>query len=115
MRYFTLAEFKCTCLRPDCDAPVMVPEFLAKVDALRQLWGKPLKVNSGSRCKAHNRDVGGEKGSYHTLGMAADLRTSNRLESHELAKTAEAVGFGGIGIYETWVHVDVGPKRRWSK
>jgi zinc D-Ala-D-Ala carboxypeptidase len=89
--------------------------FMVKVEALRNLWGKPLKVNSGSRCKGHNSDVGGEPASRHMFGEAADIRTANREESLELAKTAEAVGFGGIGVYPTWVHVDIGPSRRWVR
>jgi zinc D-Ala-D-Ala carboxypeptidase len=115
MRYFKIEEFACKCTYPDCDAPVMDPDFLMKADAMRGLWGKHLVCNSGARCLRHNADVGGAKDSEHTRGQAGDFRTANREESVELAKVAEVVGFTGIGIYETWVHCDIGMKRRWVR
>lgn len=47
------------------------------LDPLRRLWGKPLKVNSGYRCAALNKAVGGASNSSHLYGMAADITTGS--------------------------------------
>jgi hypothetical protein len=43
------------------------------LDPLRERWGAPIRVNSGYRCPALNRKVGGVPNSYHLRGMAADI------------------------------------------
>jgi uncharacterized protein YcbK (DUF882 family) len=43
------------------------------LEPLRQHFGKPIKINSGFRCKTLNEAVGGAKNSYHTKGRAADI------------------------------------------
>ena len=43
------------------------------LEPLRQHFGKPIRINSGFRCKALNDAVGGAKNSYHTKGRAADI------------------------------------------
>ena len=47
------------------------------LDPLRKRWGSAIIVNSGFRCEALNKAVGGAKASYHRLGMAADIRPRN--------------------------------------
>lgn len=91
----------------------MLPMFLGKLDQLREAYGKAIHVTSGSRCAAHNRAVGGSAGSQHLLGNAADLVVTRR-DRDLLARFAEEVGLGGIGVGETFVHVDDGPRRRWT-
>ena len=43
------------------------------LEPLRAHFGKPIRINSGFRCKALNDAVGGAKNSYHTKGRAADI------------------------------------------
>lgn len=43
------------------------------LDPLREVWGKPIIVNSGYRSPALNRAVGGAAHSQHLLGEAADI------------------------------------------
>ena len=45
------------------------------LDPLRQLWGKPLRVNSGYRSPTLNTAVGGARNSQHCRGCAADITT----------------------------------------
>ena len=47
------------------------------LDPLREAWGAPIIITSGYRCEALNARVGGVKNSYHTRGMAADIRPKN--------------------------------------
>lgn len=114
MLYFKPEEFNCKCSYPDCDAAPLDLKFLAMADTLRGRWGKPLIINSGRRCKRHNAEVGGAPNSEHMKGIAGDFKTANRAESEELAKLADELGFGGVGIYNSWVHCDTGPRRRWA-
>ncbi|SHL00970.1 YcbK family protein [Desulforamulus aeronauticus] len=74
-------------------------------------------VNSGYRCPAHNRAVGGAANSYHLMGMAADIHVPG-LAVVGLSRLAEQVGFNGIGTYpkQSFLHVDVrGNRARWQE
>ena len=51
----------------------MNKEFLFKLDEARMLAGTPFKITSGYRTEAHNKKVGGVKGSSHTKGCAVDI------------------------------------------
>lgn len=73
---------------------------------LRDAWGEPLHINSGYRCQALNKAVGGVKASQHTTGNACDISTSN--------PQALAVFIQGspiwpevdqLGIYPSFVHI----------
>ena len=54
------------------------------LDPLREMYGKPIYVNSGYRSEALNKAVGGSKTSQHVLGMAADIDTRTRKGNEEL-------------------------------
>ena len=45
------------------------------LDPLREVYGKPIIVTSGFRCKRLNNIVGGSKKSQHCNGEAADIRS----------------------------------------
>jgi len=76
-------------------------------------------VVSGYRSPATNKalqrtnpDVA--RRSYHTQGMAIDIRLPGR-ELNKLKAAALKLGRGGVGMYpnESFLHVDVGPRRQW--
>ena len=104
-KHFTNDEFRCKCCE---ELPVtgMNTKLLDSLDELRDKVGKSVFVSSGYRCSSHNDTVGGVKGSYHTLGMAADIFVVGLLPV-ELARICLLCGFTGLGIYDTFVHVDV--------
>ena len=54
------------------------------LDPLRELYGKPIKVNSGYRSKLVNADVGGAKNSDHLYGFAADITAGSKNENKKL-------------------------------
>lgn len=70
---------------------------------LRDAWGKPLKVNSGYRCKALNAAVGGVPTSQHVKGEAADIAAD---DPAKLARLAVKLGlpFDQMILYPTFVH-----------
>ena len=55
------------------------------------------------------------KDSYHTKGMACDIRIKSRSVKH-VAAAAQAAQIGGVGKYyrSNFVHVDSGPIRTWA-
>jgi uncharacterized protein YcbK (DUF882 family) len=98
---------------------------LRLVDLLHDVQGhvqndRPIEIISGYRSPATNtrlREASGgvAKNSYHMRGMATDIRFDGTpLEKlHAIALTMQR---GGVGYYPTsdFVHVDVGPVRRWG-
>lgn len=94
----------------------MAPELVCALETLRLLCGGHIvRVNSGCRCPAHNRAVGGMRNSQHLRGTAADIRIDG-VDPDVVASHAEAIdAFGGIGRYDTFTHVDVRERRaRWD-
>ncbi len=116
------SRFEFACKGKNCcghSAPVH-PDLIQALQALRDRFGKPISVISGFRCNWHNGAVGGKKSSLHTLGMAADVYCPMGISPGELADQAEEIDLfrdGGIGVYPTWVHLDVrkNGKARWRK
>ena len=51
------------------------------LDPLREWYGKPIVVNSGYRCPALNKAVGGATTSQHMSGQAADIDTGDRQQN----------------------------------
>ena len=87
---------------------------------LRDLYGKPMKVNSGYRCKELNEIVGGVPTSQHRLGEAADIHTGSPLETFRLAHLAKSTPeiwaeIDQLICYDTFVHIShkrVGTQRQ---
>jgi uncharacterized protein YcbK (DUF882 family) len=115
---FSRSEFACK--GTNCcghSAPVH-PELISALQDLRDQLNLPLSITSGFRCNRHNESVGGAAQSFHTLGMAADVSCPDGMTAEDLAQAAEAIPAfqqGGIGIYPSWVHLDVRTtgKARW--
>jgi len=111
--HFRAEELACGCDREECRTVVVHWALIRLLERMRRQIEQPLYVSSGYRCPRHNKDVGGAPESLHLAGMAADVQASTSIE--HLAKVAEAVGAGGIGLYPRHLHVDVGePDRRWE-
>ncbi len=113
-RDFSRSEFACKC---GCGKDNISPKLVGALQALRDTIGEPIIINCGCRCARHNKDVGGVPNSQHLQGTAADIRCAS-LTPRELKKFAEeipAFANGGIGLYETFLHVDVrGRRARWN-
>lgn len=106
---FKEKEFACR----HCGQIHVEPELIRKMQALRNELGKVVTVTSGYRCPTHNRNVGGASQSRHMQGQAADLVVAG-VSPAQVAQVAERVGFGGVGRYSNFTHVDIGPTRRWN-
>jgi uncharacterized protein YcbK (DUF882 family) len=88
---------------------------------MRDRFGR-CKVNSGFRTELHNRHVGGETKSFHRYelhpsGPASDVTFANGNVNEWSVEARRLLGNrGGIGRYPTqnFIHVDLGPMRRWD-
>lgn len=96
---FNLSEFHCSeC--DDCKETLVAPLLLSVCERLRAAVGEPVKITSGYRCEAHNKRVGGAPLSYHTQGLAVDLRTVSREKMETLYLAAQNLDdIGAIGRY----------------
>ena len=102
---FRVREFDChgagCCSQTKVDEKLV--EYLQKI---RDHFGKPVNIESGYRCKAHNEMVSGAASkSKHMDGMAADIIIAG-VDPLEVAKYAESIGVKGIGHYDDFVHID---------
>jgi hypothetical protein len=65
--HFTDTELACRC---GCGLKNFHPGFLEELETLREVFGKPMNLNSACRCTSHNTAVGGHARSLH-VGDAA--------------------------------------------
>lgn len=76
---------------------------------LRDIYQKPMKVNSGYRCKELNEIVGGVPSSQHVKGEAADIHTGSQTETFRLAHIAKSTPeiweeIDQMILYPTFIH-----------
>ena len=107
---FTKAEMACQ----HCGLCLMGDGFMQKLQALRDAFGGPLTVTSGYRCRTHNTNVGGSPNSYHTKGRAADLQVPDKIEDAVRLMVLAQQIFPNAVQGPGFIHVDDGPKRKWS-
>ncbi len=93
----------------------------SQLDILSVYIKKPIIITSGYRNAERNRKEGGEKGSKHIIGQAADFKVIGVTPSElyniiEKLIKSKIMLQGGLGLYSTWVHYDIrGTKARWRK
>lgn len=109
---FRVKEFTCA----DGTDPIFIDSDLVNVlQKIRTHFGK-VTITSAYRTPTHNKKVGGETYSQHLYGRAADIKVSG-VSPKKVATYAETLlkNKGGIGIYSTFVHIDVrATKARWK-
>lgn len=106
--HFQAWEFQCPCCGRLPEQGIS-RQLLDRLEALRARLGRPIRVTSGYRCPKYNAAVpGAADGSLHQSGEAADIQV-NGVDPPALLVHAHAVGFTGLGLYKTHVHVDVRP------
>ena len=103
--HFNISEFHCKGANCGCKETLHDPALSAYLQQIREHFGKPLKITSGYRCMEHNAAVGGAANSRHTKGQAADFIISG-IKPLQIAQYAEEIGVKGIGLYDSFVHID---------
>lgn len=94
MKYFTIEEMTksstATAKHIDNTPNQTAIDNLTKLieivlDPLREWYGKPIRVNSGYRCKVLNKAVGSKaKNSQHLYGEATDITAGSKAENEKL-------------------------------
>tara|TARA_R110002167_G_scaffold76209_2_gene212394 strand:+ start:476 stop:832 length:357 start_codon:yes stop_codon:yes gene_type:complete len=101
-KYFKLEDFNCQ----ETGENEMSRDFIHKLDELREACGFPFIITSGYRSPSHSLEKRKEKAGKHAEGIAADIRTSNGNERYKIVAEAIKMGFTGIGIAGSFIHVD---------
>lgn len=110
---FKVSEFKCN---DGSDKVLISDELVTLLQKIRDHFGAAVVINSAYRTETYNQKVGGATHSQHVLGTAADIVISG-VSPLEVAQYAEYLQptSGGIGVYQTFTHVDVRATRsRWD-
>ena len=90
------------------------------LDAVRNKLGareRHFLLFCGYRSPAYNRllrkrDRDVARNSYHVKGMAADIALEGVI-LRDIESVAKGLNIGGVGRYDKFVHLDVGPVRSW--
>ncbi len=117
--FFDTKEFESKDGRPSpFDDTVVKRDLIVMLNAIRSRYGRPIVVTSGYRSPEHNKAVGGVINSQHVLGTAADIKPleENMSDLPELQAICDEMNVhGGVGFYDTFVHIDVrGERARWD-
>jgi zinc D-Ala-D-Ala carboxypeptidase len=102
-KYFSRDEFKCS----ETGNNEIQDEFIHALDKLRESCGFPFAITSGYRDPSHSVEAKKEKAGQHTLGIAADIAVSGGSQRFIIVSKAMELGFSGIGVARTFVHVDI--------
>lgn len=111
--HFDRSEFTCRC---QCGYNTVDHELIVVLENLRNLFNRPITIQSGCRCPVHNLRIKGSKKSQHMLGKACDFTVHQAppavIADHLERKYPDKYG---IGRYLNFTHIDVRKeKARWS-
>ena len=104
--HFNNDEMKCKC---GCKQNKMVDSFMQRLEVLREVYGKPIKISSGYRCPNHPIEAKKSRPGAHSEGLAADISCHGE-EAAIIIKLALNMGFTGIGVNQKgkarFIHID---------
>jgi uncharacterized protein YcbK (DUF882 family) len=104
---FTKAEFDCK----HTGENNMQHEFMEKLQKIRQVYGKPMKITSGFRSVKHPIEARKtHSNGEHTQGLCADIYCDNGADRFKLVSLALANGITRIGIAKNFLHLGIGGK-----
>lgn len=109
--------YRCSCERPDCDAPAVSDTLVSLLNELRRRVDRPIRVTSGPRCAVWNETVGGARTSDHLFGEGADLAAPTSGERDQLLAAVYAPPrlFWRVGIGAAFVHVGLPGHERLAR
>jgi len=102
LKYFKVEDFNCQ----ETGENEMCPDFLQKLDALREVCGFPFIITSGYRSPNHSIEARKAKPGTHSQGIAADIKVVGGAQRMAIIRNASIMGFNGIGVAKGFVHVD---------
>lgn len=126
VRWFTSDEF----IRPAEAGGVPInwcnqldTRLVLLLDVLRNQWGRPIIISPAPGTIGRHHGSGYHVADVHGMVQAVDVMPGFKGpdDARHFVHLAEAIGFGGIGIYPVWrpmagAHLDTGPfNRRWGR
>ena len=90
------------------------PRLIARLFKVYDQFGGPIIIYSGFRTPKTNEHVRGAEGSLHMKARAVDFRIPD-VPNKDIADWLYANINGGVGLYDTHIHMDTGRKRRWPR
>ncbi len=111
-RSFSYKEFGCLCGKCKYRKGYQIDLGLVlALQRIRDEYGRPMPINSGIRCPAHNHNVKGKLLSFHLPSqgcLAADIGVTDRRGKILIVKKALELGLS-VGVYRTFIHIDNRP------
>lgn len=102
MKHFKVSEFDCK----HTGKNEMDKLFLSRLDTLRERCGFPFVIVSGYRDPSHPVEAKKTAPGQHSLGIAVDIQVNGGAQRYRIVKEAMAMGFSGIGVAKSFIHVD---------
>lgn len=104
--HFKVREFACS---DGSDVVFVATSLVDILEAIRVHFGRPVTVTSGYRTVSYNAGLkNSSKKSQHCNGLAADIKVEGHTPKEVYDYACSLLGdHGGVGIYNTFVHVDV--------
>lgn len=100
--------------KPDLETVARLTICAMGLEKVRALLGAPLHIDSGFRCPALNKAVGGVADSAHLQGYAADFVCPDYGSPLMIARAIAGsdIAFDQCICEGTWVHVSFDPRAR---
>lgn len=110
---FNRSEFACKC---GCGYDTVDAELVVVLQDIADHFGESVIINSGCRCRAHNKAEGGGEFSQHLIARGADIDvvgvSPHDVQEYLLKKYKNKYG---IGRYNSFTHIDTrGTMARWD-
>lgn len=104
---FSAKELACPC----CGEAYVEQASIDMLQEARRRYGAAMTINSAHRCPIHNAHVGGAPLSEHKK-IAFDVSIRGR-DRWAVLRALQQAGFTTFGFYQTFIHTDIRPGRRW--
>ena len=85
IKHFKPSEFSCKC--GSCHGQLGINfDLVLRLDALRQLYESPIRINSGYRCANHPKTLDNPTSSHNVGGNAVDISVKTSAARFKLLK-----------------------------
>ncbi len=91
---------------------MVAPRLVMVLESIRTRFNAAVRINSGYRTPQYNAQVGGSAHSQHCYGTAADITVAGQTPEAVAAYARQIMpDWGGVGVYQTFTHVDIRENR----
>jgi len=108
---FSEDEFRCS----QTGVAHVHPEFMDRLQKLRNIYGLPIVITSGYRHELHPIEAKKREPGAHTTGRACDIAVQGS-DALEIVLLAVDCGFTGIGVHQKgsgrFIHLDDLPTKK---